>query len=138
MSNVAETTFHVRYAETDQMGVVHHAAYLVWFEEGRSAWARQLGRPYADFERDGYELAVSEVGARYLAPARYDRRVTVRTRISQVCSRLIRFEYEVLNTETGQCLVTGFTTHVCLDRHGQPACIPEEWRQFWAGLVTQS
>jgi acyl-CoA thioester hydrolase len=62
----------------------------------------------------------------------------VRTRISQVRSRLIRFEYEVLDTETGQCLVTGFTTHVCLDRQGRPTRIPEEWRQFWSGFVAKA
>ncbi len=136
-SAIAETTFHVRYAETDQMGIVHHSAYIVWFEEGRSAWSRQAGRPYADFERAGYLLAVSEVGARYLVPARYDQRVTVRTRVSQVRSRLIRFEYEVLAADTGEALVTGFTSHICLDRHGKPSRIPEEWRHFWAGLTPQ-
>jgi len=131
-SPVAETTFHVRYAETDAMGIVHHCAYIVWFEEGRSAWTRQSGRPYSDFERAGYVLAVSEVGARYLVPARYDQRVTVRTRVTQVRSRLIRFEYEVFDAETGQLFVTGFSTHICLDREGKPTRIPQEWRQFWA------
>ena len=136
--SIAETTFHVRYAETDQMGIVHHSAYIVWFEEGRSAWSRQVGRPYADFERAGYALAVSEVGARYLAPAHYDQRVTVRTRISRVRSRMIRFDYEVLNAETGQRLAIGFTEHICLDREGRPTRIPEEWRQFWSKLVTRA
>jgi acyl-CoA thioester hydrolase len=116
------------------MGVVHHGAYIVWFEEGRSAWSRQMGRPYADFERAGYTLAVSEVGARYLAPAHYDQRVTVRTWVSQARSRLIRFEYEVRDSEAGDLLVTGFSTHICLDGSGEPARIPEEWRQFWSGL----
>ena len=136
-SAIAETTFHVRYAETDQMGIVHHSAYIIWFEEGRSAWSRQAGRPYADFERAGYLLAVSEVGARYLIPAHYDQRVTVRTRVSQVRSRLIRFEYEVLAADTGELLVSGFSSHICLDRQGKPSRIPEEWRQFWAGLTPQ-
>ena len=116
------------------MGIVHHSAFIVWFEEGRSAWSRQLGHPYADFERAGYLLAVSEVGARYLAPARYDQKVTVRTRVSEVRSRLIRFEYEVVDAEGGKLLVTGFTIHICLDRDGKPARIPEEWRRFWSGL----
>jgi acyl-CoA thioester hydrolase len=131
---VSETTFHVRYAETDQMGIVHHGAYLVWFEEGRSAWSRQLGRPYAEFERAGYLLAVSEVGARYLVPARYDQKVTVRTWVSRVRSRLVRFEYEVVDAEKGELFVTGFSTHICLDVDGKPARIPEEWRKFWSGL----
>ncbi len=135
---IAETTFHVRYAETDQMGIVHHSVYIVWFEEGRSAWSRQVGRPYADFERAGYALAVSEVNARYLAPARYDQPVTVRTRVSRVRSRQIRFDYEVLDAETGERLVTGFTNHICLDRQGRSTRIPEEWRRFWAGFVTQA
>ena len=132
---MAETTFHVRYAETDQMGLVHHSAYIIWFEEGRSSWSRQVGRSYADFERSGHILAVSEVGARYIAPAYYDQQVTVRTRVSQVRSRLIRFEYEVIDTQTGALLASGFTSHVCLDRQGKPARIPEEWRQLWAGLA---
>jgi len=131
-SPVAETTFHVRYAETDQMGIVHHCAYIVWCEEGRSVWSRQFGRPYSDFERAGFMLAVSEVGARYLAPARYDQRVTVRTWVSRVRSRLVRFEYEVVDAETRQPFVTGFSTHVCLDREGKPTHIPEEWRRFWS------
>jgi acyl-CoA thioester hydrolase len=134
----AETTFHVRYAETDQMGIVHHSAYIIWFEEGRSAWSRQMGRPYADFERSGYVLAVTEVGARYLAPACYDQEVTVRTWVSQVLSRLIRFEYEVLDTQTGKLLVNGFTAHICLDRQGKPSRIPEEWQHLWAGSTPES
>ena len=135
---VAETTFHVRYAETDQMGIVHHSAYIVWFEEGRSAWSRQLGHPYADFERAGYRLAVSEVGARYLAPARYDQEVTIRTWVSQVRSRQIRFEYEVVDTKGDEAFVVGFSTHICLDRDGKPARIPEEWRRFWSGMSSAS
>ncbi len=63
--------------------------------------------------------------------------MTVRTRISQVRSRLTRFDYEVLDTETGQCLTTGFTSHVCLDRQGRPARIPGEWRQLWASSATE-
>lgn len=131
-SPVVEITFHVRYAETDQMGIVHHCAYIVWFEEGRSAWSRQSGRPYSDFERAGYVLAVSEVGARYLVPARYDQQVMVRTWVSQVRSRLIRFEYEVVDPKTRQLFVSGFSTHICLDRNGKPTRIPSEWRRFWS------
>ena len=132
---VAETSFRVRYAETDQMGIVHHAAYIVWFEEGRSAWSRQLGRPYAEFERAGYLLAVSELGARYLAPALYDQKVTVRTWVSNVRSRLISFNYQVVGPEEDKLLVVGFSTHICLDRDGNLVRIPDEWRRFWRGLA---
>jgi len=134
---VAETTFHVRYAETDQTELVHHSAYVVWFEEGRSALSRHSGRPYPDFERTGYWLTVSELGVRYLYPARYDQAVTVRTRVSQVRSRMVRFEYEVLDAQTDRRLVTGFTIHICLDRQGRAARIPREWYRFWSGLLAQ-
>lgn len=127
---VVETTFHVRYAETDQMSVVHHAAYIVWFEEGRSTWLRAMGSNYADFEASGLYLAVSEVHARYLAPALYGRQVTVRSWVEDVRSRTLRFCYEVVDAESGQALVTGFTRHICIDREGGVVRIPEEWRKL--------
>lgn len=129
---VIETTFHVRYAETDQMGVVHHAAYVVWFEEGRSAWMRALGSNYADFEASGYNLAVTEVYAHYRAPALYGRQVTVRTWTEELRSRTAKMCYEVLDTESGRTLVTGYTRHVCVDRKGHVVRIPEAWRDLLA------
>jgi acyl-CoA thioester hydrolase len=132
-SRVVETTFHVRYAETDKMGVVHHAAYIVWFEEGRSAWMRAAGSNYADFEAGGLNLAVSEVFARYSAPATYGRQVTVRTWPEQIRSRTAKLCYEVLDTESGRVLVTGYTHHVCVDRDGNVARIPAQWRRLLGG-----
>jgi acyl-CoA thioester hydrolase len=129
---VVETTFHVRYAETDQMGLVHHAAYIVWFEEGRSSWMRATGRTYVDFEASGFFLAASEVHARYLAPALYDRQVTVRTWIEEIRSRTLKFSYEVVDTESGQTLVTGYSRHICIDRDGKVVRIPTEWGEFLA------
>lgn len=127
---VVETTFHVRYAETDKMGVVHHAAYIVWFEEGRSAWIRALGSNYAAFEATGLYLTVSEVQARFVASALYGRQVTVRTWIKDLRSRSVKFCYEVVDTETGQKLVTGHTRHVCIDHEGNVVRIPENWREL--------
>ncbi len=127
---VIETTFHVRYAETDQMGIVHHAAYIVWFEEGRSAWMRATGSNYAEFEASGVYLAASEVHARFLAPALYGREVTVRTRCNEMRSRAAEFSYEVVDTESGQTLVTGSTRHVCIDGQGRVVRIPESWRKI--------
>lgn len=130
---VVETTFFVRYAETDQMGVVHHAAYIVWFEEGRSSWMRALGSNYADFEASGFNLAVSEVYARYQAPALYGRRVTVRTWAEEIRSRSVRICYEVADTESGRTLVTGYTRHICVDKDGMVVRIPERWRHLLKG-----
>jgi acyl-CoA thioester hydrolase len=130
---VVETTFHVRYAETDQMQLVHHTAYIVWFEEGRSSWMRAQGSDYARFEASGLYLAVSEVYARYIAPAHYGRQVTARTWVEELRSRLIKFCYEVLDTQSGQTLVTGYTRHVCVDREGQVVRIPDSWLELLRG-----
>lgn len=125
-----ETSFFVRYAETDAMGIVHHASYIVWFEEGRSEYLRTRGASYADFEADGFSLAVSEVEARYLAPARYGRRVTVRTRLESLRSRSLAMTYEVLDADSGQLLVTGRTKHICIDRQGQVVRLPAGWLEL--------
>jgi acyl-CoA thioester hydrolase len=130
--NNVETTFRVRYAETDQMGVVHHAAYIVWFEEARSNMMRAWGSHYADFEAGGYYLTVTEVQARYLSPARYDRLVTVRASIAELRSRSMTFSYEVLDTETDQLLATGKSKHLCIDHQGRVTKIPEKWREFFS------
>lgn len=124
---VAEATFNVRYAETDAMGIVHHASYVVWFEEGRSQYMRQRGSSYAEFERSGFYMAVTEVHARYLKAAVYDNRVTVRCWLSEARSRTMTFEYVILNAETGETHVTGTTKHICLDKTGKIAKIPAEW-----------
>jgi acyl-CoA thioester hydrolase len=132
LNAVSETTFHVRYAETDKMGIVHHAAYVVWFEEGRSQWLRTFGSSYAVFEQDGVSLAVSELNARYGQPAKFDQLVTVRCWIDEVKSRKISFQYEVVDTETGNQLVRGYTRHICVDQTGKVATIPQKWREFMA------
>ncbi len=124
-----ETTFHVRYAETDAMGIVHHSVYVVWFEEGRSHHLRSLGSDYARLETSGYYLAVTELQARYLAPARYGQRVTVGTRLESLRSRSLSMTYRVVDAESDHLLVTGRTKLICIDRQGQVARIPPEWRQ---------
>ena len=136
LPKIGETTFHVRYAETDQMGIVHHAVYPVWFEEGRSSFARQLGWPYSRFEEDGFGLAVSEVNVRFISPAYYDQAVTVHTWVSQVRSRLMRFEYEVKDPQTGQLMARGYTVHICVDHHRKTVRIPTGWFEFWSAIIT--
>lgn len=125
---IVETSFRVRFAETDAMGVVHHAAYVVYLEEGRSEFSRQRGAPYSELENSGFSLAVSEVSLRYLAPARYDQLVTVRTWVKDVRSRAVTFAYEIVDAMTGQLLVTATTKHICVDRAGRVCHIPERWR----------
>ena len=127
---VVETTFPVRYAETDQMQMVHHSSYVVWMEEGRSEFMRQSGADYADVERGGHLVAVTNIHVRYLTPAHYGERVTVRTWIEELRSRQLTFGYEIVNASTSAVLVTGTSEHVCIDRQGNLVRIPEPWRRL--------
>jgi acyl-CoA thioester hydrolase len=129
-TDVIQTTFRVRYAETDQMGIVHHASYIVWLEEGSSQWMRAYGNSYAHFEKEGLLLVVSELCLRYKQPARYDQRVTVRCWVESVRSRQIQFNYQVVDAETGAVFVEGYTQHICLDRQGRVTRIPDRWTAF--------
>ena len=119
----------VRYGETDQMGVVYHAEYLVWCEMGRTEYIRALGVPYAEIERRGIRLAVAEATLRYHAPARYDEMIRVETRILRAGSRAIEFEYHVRNGQTGARLATARTTLVAMDRDGRATTIPPDIRE---------
>lgn len=126
---VSETPIRVRYAETDAMAVVHHSAYVVWLEAGRSDWMRQLGSSYRALEAAGHFLPVTELSVRFLAPARYDDLITVRTWVAELKSRKIRFEYEVVDA-AGRALARGQTVHLCTNREGQVAAIPAEVREL--------
>jgi acyl-CoA thioester hydrolase len=128
-----EIEFRVRYAETDQMGVVYHANYLVWCEMGRTDFIRTLGMSYAAIERMGISLAVSELSARYHAAARYDDMIRVRTSLAEVRSRMIAFDYVVSNAHTGLRLVTARTALVSLDSAGKLVAFPEEVRRLFDG-----
>jgi acyl-CoA thioester hydrolase len=125
---VAEHTieFRVRYSETDQMGVVHHTNYLVWCEIGRTEMMRELGASYAELERRGVYLAVSEVRARFVGAARYDDRVRVRTRLERLRSRGVTFAYQVENAEDGRVLARAETDLVCLGGSGSPRTLPKD------------
>jgi len=123
-----ETRVRVRYAETDQMGVVYHANYLVWMEVGRVEYWREAGLRYRDMEReDGVLLVVAEVNCRFLAPALYDEEVIIRTRIAEARARMVRFEYELVSGEGERVLATGETKHVFCGRDRKPAKCPEKY-----------
>jgi acyl-CoA thioester hydrolase len=123
--NIIETTFHVRYAETDQMGIVHHSTYVIWMEEGRSDFMRQKQVDYADVEKRGLALAVTELNVRYIAPAHYGEQVTVRTWVASLRSRMLVFGYEIVNTETKQKLITGDVKLTMINKQGQVVTMPE-------------
>ncbi|MBL0941058.1 MAG: acyl-CoA thioesterase [Gemmatimonadaceae bacterium] len=122
------STLRVRYAETDQMGVVYHANYLVWCEIGRTDFIRAAGRSYADLERDGVRLAVSEATVRFRASARYDDPIRICTTLSHVGSRGMTFAYRIEHADTGVVLVTATTSLVSVTPEGRPATMPADVR----------
>lgn len=130
---VSELEVRVRYAETDQMGVAHHASYLVWFETGRTEYIRGRGRSYAQIEADGWLLVVVEARCRYLRPARYDDVLIIRTRLRALGPATLEFGYEVLRKQGGEMLAEGATVHAAVDRRGHPRRIPEELRRLLGG-----
>lgn len=130
--DVVETSLRVRYAETDAMGIVYHTNYIVWFEVGRGEFMRQRGNDYREFEEQGLYLPVTEVDARFIAPAHYDDLVVVRTSVAQMRSRSVTMCYEVLMQDTGQLLVTGHTKHLCVDREGRMRRFPPDLMEAFA------
>lgn len=111
-----ESRVRVRYKETDQMGIAHHSNYFVWFEIGRTDLCRATGFPYAEIERRGYILVVTEIGCRFRIPFRYDEEVLIRTSVGQVASRSMKFSYELWNAEAGTLHASGSSSHLWLDR----------------------
>ncbi len=131
---IIETTFRVRYAETDQSGIVYNANYLIWFELGRGEWFWQQGRDYhRDVESRGLNWPVTEASLRYLAPAHYGDMVTVRTWLGEIQSRALTIEYEAVNSQTRQVLCTGWTKHMNVDQAGHIRALPEDLRSFLLG-----
>lgn len=128
----ADAQVRVRYAETDQMGVVYHSNYFIWFEIGRVELCRQLGFEYKTMEaEDDSFIVVAHASCRYKRPARFDDLLTIRTRVADSQRRTIRFSYEVFNQGSGELLATGETLHVICDRLGRPKSLPEKYRKYF-------
>ena len=128
------TDIEVRYAETDQMGVVHHANYVVWFELARTRLCALSGFHYADIEKMGYLLMVTGVQVRYLRPARYGDTVQVVCWTERMGSRALHFSYEVCKED--EVLVTGATEHVWIEAAtGRPCRVPDAVREPFRRLA---
>ena len=133
---VVETRVRVRYAETDQMGVVYHANYLIWFEVGRVEYIRQLGLDYKSMEREeGCGIAVVDVSVRYKAPARYDDELVVQTRLIAARGVLIRFGYRIVRAEDGVVLCEGETVHVVVDTDMKKRSLPQKYADRFAAVL---
>jgi acyl-CoA thioester hydrolase len=136
MNLSAETRLRVRYAETDQMGVVYYSNYLVWMEIGRVELCKTLGFNYREMEReDGILLAVAESHCRYHAPARFDDEIVVTTRVEQAHPRMVTFGYEMLLAEDRRKLASGYTRHIILNRAFERTRLPRKYFAMF-GLST--
>ena len=132
MQPATETRLRVRYAETDQMGVVYYANYLVWMEVGRVELCKACGFNYRDMERDdGIYLAVAEASCRYRSPARYDDEVIVRTWIEDANVRIVIFHYEMRLADGDRILATGSTRHVFVSREMQRVRLPQKYHPLF-------
>ena len=118
----------MRYAETDNMGVVYYANYLVWFEVGRTDLLRQAGWSYREMESDGFSLPVIEAHCEYRQSARYDDDIEVRTKGELLSPVRLRFDYEVVRPADGVTIAHGHTVHASLDRGGRPCRLPARAR----------
>jgi acyl-CoA thioester hydrolase len=135
MLPVTETRLRVRYAETDQMGVVYYANYIVWMEVGRVDLCKACGFNYRDIEReDGVFFAVAEATCRYRAPAHFDDEVIVKTWIESANTRIVIFAYEMRLAEDDRVLATGTTRHVFVTREMKRTRLPEKYRAMF-GVV---
>jgi acyl-CoA thioester hydrolase len=121
-----ETTIRVRYAETDRMGLLHHANYLIYFEQARTELLRSLGLTYRDIEDQGFLLVLTKIEVRYKRPAHYDDVLTIRTFVERTTAVRIDHRYEV--SRDGLLIAEGNTTLACVDREGRPQALPEALR----------
>lgn len=121
-----DVAIRVRYAETDRMGLLHHANYLVYFEQGRTELLRGQGLAYRDLEDQGYLLVLTKAEVRYRRPARYDDLLTLRTTVVKTTAVRIDHRYELFRD--GLLLAEGTTTLACVDREGRPQALPDYLR----------
>ena len=127
-AQVYEAQLRVRYAETDQMGVVYHSNYIVWFEVGRVEMLRQLGFTYRDMEReDDTHIAVADVHCRFKSPARYDDLINVQTRLINVRESLLHFGYTIVRAGDRKTLAEGETVHIVVNSQFKRIHLPKKY-----------
>jgi len=137
-NDYAETTIRVRYAETDQMGIVYYGNYFTWFEIGRVELCRQLGFEYKQMEiEDDSLIVVAEAQCRYKKSARFDDILVIRTRVTQSQRRTLRFGYEIVHQASGELIATGETLHVICDHQGRPKSLPQKYRAYFPATHTR-
>jgi acyl-CoA thioester hydrolase len=122
----------VRYVETDKMGVVYHANYLVWFEVGRTEWLRATGSSYRQLEAEGLSLPVIAAHCEYRRPLHYDDEVNIRSRATMLSPVRLRFDYDILRSGAPEPSATGWTEHCGVGADGRPSRLPPFVRELFA------
>lgn len=133
--HVVENTFRVRYAETDQMGIVYHSNYYIWFDMGRTEFLRALGFDYSKMEEDGILLPVLETHCIYKKPARFDELITVKTSLKEFNGVRVAFRYEVYN-EKGEHLSSGLTVQAAVNKGMHPVNLKKAMPEVYEKLVS--
>jgi acyl-CoA thioester hydrolase len=126
------STVRVRYAETDKMGVVYYANYLIWFEVGRTDWLRATGSTYRLMEEEGVQLPVIEAHCEYRHGAKYDDEVEIRTTGRKLSPVRVQFDYQAVRASDNTVLATGHTVHAAIDRSGRPVRMPDRMKDLFA------
>jgi len=129
-THVSETRFRARYAETDQMGVIYYANYLVWMEMGRTDYCKSVGFDYREMEVEGALMAVAEATCRYASPARYNDSILVRTWVERLNRRMITFVYSIIKEGGNALLAEGKTVHVAMNKEGKAVSIPQRYMEL--------
>lgn len=130
------TTIRARFAETDQMGIVHHSNYVVWCEAARVEWLRARGVSYREIEDDGVSLAVSEFAITYRKAVKFDDVVHIKTTVTELRSRRVAFSYELLH-EDGSVAAKATSVHIPTDASGRAIRLPEHWFHVFSQLITE-
>jgi acyl-CoA thioester hydrolase len=137
--SIGKTRVRVRYAETDQMGVVYHANYLIWFEIGRVELMRQRGLDYSRMEaEEGCGIAVAEAKVRYKAPARYDDDLLIETSVLKARGPIIHFGYRIIREHDGMLLCEGETTHIVVGRDMKRCALPKKYADILASAASDT
>lgn len=133
--HINETKIKVRYAETDQMGVVYHSNYLVWFEVGRTEFISATGVSYSDMEKNDILIPVVEVNCKYAGSAKYEDEIIVKTWIKELSPAKVIFEYNILKENDDKIIVRGSTTHVFVNRDFKIINIKKKYTDIWEKLA---
>lgn len=132
---ISETGFTARYGETDQMGIIHHSNYPIWFEAGRTGFFKKIGIWYSKIEETGVLLPLTDLRCSFISPARYEDEIVIKTKPSKLSCVRLTFKYEVLNKDSGMLIAKGETSHAWTNRSLKPINIEKRMPELYEALV---